>query len=270
MKITSSFDLQSKSYKWFLETLKDECSHYSEEPFRDIDEEGDFGEVPGYRDDDAIYWGTLHNYFEQALNDAAGIANVTLDGLNPMYVLSNVDSEDEGAIDEDTILSVLIDDASKFSSWDEYINNIRDVLVDSLPKDTKITSSKTINAAKDKDENYYREQYAKNRNKFTHIYSDNDIANYILDHWSLNVSEEDDTETIINAWTDQGHQKFSSLNDSFAALNSFDYIYNDLPTALSILREAVDKDIECFPECIYPLSEQEELYKMWYYTHVVK
>lgn len=110
----------------------------------------------------------------------------------------------------------------------------------------------------------------KNKDKFTHIYSDEDIANYILDHWSLNVSEEDDTETIIDAWIDQGHQKFSSLNDSFAALNSIDYVYNDLPAALYILREAVDRDIECFPECIYPLSQQEELYKMWYYTHVVK
>lgn len=116
----------------------------------------------------------------------------------------------------------------------------------------------------------YREQYAKNRNKFTHIYSDNDIANYILDHWSLNVSAEDDTKTIIDAWIDQGHQKFSSLNDSFAALNSFDYIYNGLPAALSVLREAADGDFECFPECIYPINQQEELYKMWYYTHVVK
>lgn len=131
-----------------------------------------------------------------------------------------------------------------------------------------IKSNKMIEETKDA--NYYREQYMKNKDKFTHIYSDEDIANYILNHWSLNVSEEDDTETIIDAWIDQGHEKFSSLNDSFAALNSFDYIYNDLPTALSILREAADEDIECFPECIYPISQQEELYKMWYYTHAVK
>ena len=131
-----------------------------------------------------------------------------------------------------------------------------------------VNSATMINAAEDKDENYYREQYAKNRNKFTHIYSDNDIANYILNHRSLNVSEKDNVKTIIDEWIDQGHEKFSSLNDSFAALNN--YVNDDLLAALNILREAVDEGTECFPECIYPISQQEELYRMWYYTHVVK
>lgn len=131
-----------------------------------------------------------------------------------------------------------------------------------------VNSATMINAAEDEDENYYREQYTKNRNKFTHIYSDNDIANYILNHWSLNVSEKDNVKTIIDEWIDQGHEKFSSLNDSFAALNN--YVNDDLLAALNILREAVDESTECFPECIYSISQQEELYRMWYYTHVVK
>lgn len=100
------------------------------------------------------------------------------------------------------------------------------------------------------------------------LITDNDIANYILNHWSLNVSEKDNVKTIIDEWIDQGHEKFSSLNDSFAALNN--YVNDDLLAALNILHEAVDESTECFPECIYPISQQEELYRMWYYTHVVK
>ena len=133
-----------------------------------------------------------------------------------------------------------------------------------------VNSATIINAAEDEDEdeNYYREQYTKNRNKFTHIYSDNDIANYILNHWSLDASEKDDVETIIGEWIDQAHDKYSSLNDSFTVLN--DYVNDDLLDALNILRRAADENTECFPECIYPISQQEELYRMWYYTHVVK